>query len=681
MVVCCWFIVCRLSFVSVRGGSGGKNPEPKGAADLALPALGTSPPAELEEPPEGHRGRDDNRAGGAGAEVGSMLSSSSGRRRFYKSRSAMGGSNRNVSGRDGRGEGSGGARTGASPEDPLDSSGGGGGGGSGSGARLKRASSYSKFARKKSGKALDVDYDDHVAFWSGSELARGGGDEGRRQPSPASAAASARRDRSAPPSGRVPSGIGRYPLVPAEPAVGAVGAVPPRGGTGGEAGGLSATAGNHQGRGGATKPTTATSPADVRMFPDDDDVGEDSTRGLHRQGSAPDSMLEMGGIANLDGTARPRRKTTRRVVDGYTSAPEVCSDNTAARGAALEIGECIARAEAALFAADTTSDAEIGGDCDHDQASLSSDGDGEAALCSRGRRNKTAAASAAAAPALTAGGRHATTSKRRRFSELLHFRRRISSGADSPGAFPPSASATNGDGGVGTGGTDDGGILRDSNSSASSGTALRAATTGGKTGLRRGSTASSAHPRRSMLYRANSTSALDRVGSDRGEDLDEEEEEEEDSAAPAAGGKPATSGRRRAGARRRLLPGGGSFSTPSAHPSAGRGVSVSPERHRHRHRRHRESLLEAGKDKFRRGRSKLSRGAFGARSAQRQVRAVAGPGDGDGDASREVSPSGGNASGEVEEDYNMGEGPAVGIDGSSRRVLQQQPTKQGGCVR
>lgn len=545
------------------------------------------------------------------------MSASSGRRRFYKSRSSVqGGSSRNVSGR---------ARAGVSSEDPLDSSGGG--------VRLRRASSYSKFARKRTGKTLDVDDDDddddQVAFWSGSELARGGGgDDERRQPSPASAAANVRRDRSAPPAGRVPSGIGRYPLAPAEPVGAALGA-----------GGAAAKAGNHQSRGRGIKPTAVTSPADVRgLFPHDD-VGEDSTN----------SMLEIGGTTS---TRPKQKKIRRRVVDGYTSAPEVCSD-TASRGAALEVDECIARAEAALFAIDTTSDAEIGGDSDHEQASLSSDGDGGAALCSRGSINATGAAAAAAsastfsAPAVAAGGRLASTSRRRKFTELLHFRRRSSSGAGSPGALPPSMSTTNGDGGV----SYDGGISQNSNSSSAASWTALGATTGAKTSLRRGPTPPAPAPRRKMLHRANSTSALDRVAS-RGR-----EEEEEDfsavSAVGAAGRKPAASGRRRVGARRRLLPGGSSAS------AAGRGVSVSPERHR----RHRESFLEAGKDKLRRGRSKLSRGAFGTRSSsQRRPRAAA-----SGDGSREDSPSGGNAAGEMEMEMEEEKEKAFGVGGPAKQ--------------
>ncbi|CAM9950646.1 unnamed protein product [Ectocarpus sp. 4 AP-2014] len=606
------------------------SPPAEEIGDLAIPALGICPPGELDDPPDRHSSHDGDRRGGAAVapEVSTMSllepsSNTSGRRRFHRSKGLPGGVNRVVSHRDARagsdigprgggGGGGGGIANdqqrylGASPaEDALEHSdggrhGGGGGGGVFTAAR-SNARGPSLLVRKSSSKNLAAsaqgrgDCDEQVAFWSGSDLDSSGDNNRGRRPQPPAAASSSRpdnaaalrRDRSAPPCDR--------------------------------------------------------SVAEV--------AGE--RRGIQQS---------MGGARHtLDGSARPRddppggRKRNGdargRAADGYKSAPDDLHRESGRVGAAAAASggcvpvpddECIAIAEAALFSAtDTTSDAEVGaggggagggGGCSSQgqgsMASSDEDDDEEEeeddplSSCRATTAATATVEGSATASAAAGGGKAATVRKRRRISELLGFRRRTTSGVNASSSLSSSLSEAPGvstsgaaDDGAGAGG---GGSVPRNGEMAEA--MNRSAGGRGTSASRRGTTSTTAPPppRRQVLYRSNSTSALDRADSG-------SYGEAEDVPAGAGTGKPAGGGRKGAGGRRRLLPGGSAAAATAAAASSGsaRGQSASPLKHR-RHR-HRDSLLEAGKDKLRRGRSKLRRGSFGGRSSSSSQRPLRAP--------------------------------------------------------
>ncbi|CAN0010309.1 unnamed protein product [Ectocarpus sp. 12 AP-2014] len=640
------------------------SPPAEEIGDLAIPALGIFPPGELDDPPERHSSHDGDRRGGAAvAPEVSIISSlepssnTSGRRRFHRSKGAPGGVNRVVSHRDARagsdigprgGGGGGGGVTndqqrylGASPaEDALEYSDGGRHGGGGGGvftAARSNARVPSVLARKSSSKTSAAsaqrrgDCDEEVAFWSGSDLdSSGDNNRGRRPPPPAAAAAAAsrpdnaaalRRDRSAPPCGR--------------------------------------------------------SAAEVA-------------------GERHDIQQSMGGSRHtLDGFARPRNDppwgwkrngdARGRAADGYKSAPDDLHREGGRVGGGVPVpdDECIAIAEAALFSAvDTTSDADVGaggggaggggGSSSQGQGSMASsdeDDDEEEEesdpLSSRGTTTTTAAAGtvegSATASAAAGGGKAATVRKRRRISELLGFRRRATSGVNASSSLSSSLSEAPGvgasgaaDAGAGAGG---GGSVPRNGETAE---AMNSSTGGrGTSASRRGTTSTTAPApaRRHVLYRSNSTSALDRADSG-------SYGEAEDVPAEAGTGKPAGGGRKGSGGRRRLLPGGSAAAATASAASSGsaRGLSASPLKHR-RHR-HRDSLLEAGKDKLRRGRSKLSRGTFGGRSSSSSRRPLRSP-----------SPVADTAS---TEGFSKGRKPVTeGMDGGAAKRGPVEPAERG----
>ncbi|CBJ31520.1 conserved unknown protein [Ectocarpus siliculosus] len=610
------------------------SPQAEEVGDLAIPALGISPRGELDDPPERHASHDSDRRGGAAVapEVSTTSSlepssNSSGRRRFHRSKGAAGGVTRVVSHRDARagsdigprGDGGGGGIANdqrrylgaSSAEDALEYSDGGRHGGGGGGvfaAARSNAKVPSLLARKSSSKTLAAarrhgDCDEQVAFWSGSDLdSSGDNNRGRRPPPPAAAAAASRpdnaaalrRDRSAPPCGHSAAEVA------------------------GERRGIQQSMGE------------ARHTLDGSARPKDDPPGgrkrNGDARGRAADGykSAPDDLHRESG----------------RV--GPAAAAAAAAASGGGGGVPVPDGECIAIAEAALFSAmDTTSDAEVGaggggagggggfsGQGQGSMASSDEDDDEEEEeddpLSSRGTSTAAAATveRSATASAAAGGGKAATVRKRRRISELLGFRRRTTSGVNASSSLSSSLSGAPGvsasgaaDDGAGTGG---GGSVPRNGETAE---AMNRSTGGrGTSASRRGTTSTTAPPppRRQVLYRSNSTSALDRADSG-------SYGEAEDVPAGAGTGKPAGGGRKGASGRRRLLPGGSSSVATAAAASSGsaRGLSASPLKHR-RHR-HRDSLLEAGKDKLRRGRSKLSRGSFGGRSSSSSQRPLRAP--------------------------------------------------------
>ncbi|CAM9726709.1 unnamed protein product, partial [Scytosiphon promiscuus] len=577
------------------GSGGGKNAESKphpatssrmhGADFLPLPAPSMSPPLQLDDPPEGHLDLYDD-DGTRGARAVTSSTAVGGRRRFTRSKSALGSSGRHLGRYEGDGNGEsllddsfpGGGGGGGGAFDHLVGGGGGGGGsrgqggsspgvGDGDGVFVGENServNFTVLARTANNGGDDGYCGGRAAYWSGSDLDGSGGRRGDEEErsgrlSTESVGASGggigrARDRSAPPAERA--------LLPGEDAAKA---------RNGEAG---------------NKEEERSS---VVRITDGGKTGGPSGESRHTidggSGSYSSARQKVSGWKS--------KKSGRRIVDGYMSAPDDLlhrkdgiGRGVGPRGVTLEVDECIARAEAALFATDATSDVEIDGG----GAGGSSDGDEDEA-------GAAAAAPAAAHVAARGGGRHGTISKRRRLTGLLNFRRR--SGTSSVAGNSSLSSSAPGP-------TDDNGTSHSGGSRASSG--------GGKSAVRRGpssSTAPAPH-RRGALNRSNSTSALDRVGS--------RYPDGENGAAMTA------AGRKGAGAKRRLMPGGSSTSSSSTAAAAAaaaagsrRGASVSPEKHR----RHRDSFLEAGKDKLRRGRSKLSRGTFGGRSSsQRRHRAA-----------------------------------------------------------
>ncbi|CAB1106755.1 unnamed protein product [Ectocarpus sp. CCAP 1310/34] len=577
------------------------SPPAEEIGDLAIPALGISPHGELDDPPERHSSHDgDRRRGAAVAPEVSTVSSlepsfnTSGRRRFHRSKGAPGVVNRVVSHRDARagsdigprgggGGGGGGIANdqqrylGASPaEDALEYSDGGRHGGGGGGGVFTAARSNARvpslLARKSSSKTLAAsaqrrgDCDEQVAFWSGSDLDSSGGNNRGRRPPPAAAAAAA-----------------------------------------------------------SSRPDNAAALRRDRSAPP---CGRSAAEVAGERRGIQQSMS--GACRTLDGSARPRNgppgrwkrngDARGRAADGYKSAPDDLHRESGRVGAAAAAtaggggvpvpdDECIAIAEAALFSAmGTTSEAEVGaggggagrgvGSSSQGQGSMASsdeDDDEEEEvddpLSSRGTTTADAATveGSATASAAAGGGKAATVRKRRRISELLGFRRRTTSGVNASSSL--SSSLSEAPGVSASGAPDDGAGAGDGGSVPRNGETTEA---------------------------SNSTSALDRADSG-------SYGEAEDVPASAGTGKPAGGGRKGAGGRRRLLPGGSAAVATAAAASSGsaRGLSASPLKHR-RHR-HRDSLLEAGKDKLRRGRSKLSRGSFGGRSSSSSQRPLRAP--------------------------------------------------------
>ncbi|CAM9454084.1 unnamed protein product [Laminaria digitata] len=539
--------------------------EVAGAGDLALSAEGDSPVLELDDPPAGHYGRNDS---------ADASSSTSGRRRLSGNNSSITSHRHSFSlpgdssFSGGGGGGSGGESDGAigtssaalfptdgthnnnSDDDDDDDD-------RGRGRECARGPAQSKRVSRLARKAIrppvqNGDNDFEPAALSSDSEGSGGEDE-REPEQPLSAAAAFfgwRRDHSAPPCSRSP------PIVDGitQPRAGAVSAA-------------AAAVGSTEG------------------------VGEEAApRGVGGEEGGAAAGAYSRSCLGLD--AEDGRSVGKSSAAAAAAAAGVASG--ADRGPS-EADARIARSDTVLFATDSAGGSGMsggnrrreGGEGGGAVTTTSGDGTDDDANLAANSATPTARQSASRGGS-TAG------STRRRLAELLHFRRRRSVGdlsASGSAGSPPHLSSVD-------------------------------AAAAGALDARERATRGPSRPRRSSLRRVQSTSSL-RVGFGSmalaADDDDNararlgaegSSDEGVDAAAVAARGgsvggvggvtdgdsSGVTRGR---SSRRRLLP-----SRSSLNPSAGASASLEPKRYR-------ESFLEAGKHKLRRGRNKLSRSSFG----------------------------------------------------------------------